>query len=379
MLFMKRLMIDPSQRGLMFVDGELKAVLQPGKHRLVHWRRQLRVELITVGNGEFVVPNAEFLMRTAGDVLAPHVEQIDIGDAEVGLVYREDRLIGMLAPGARKYFWRAPWRIEVRRQALGDQCRMEAALIATLIQPQNAKLLTEMASAVVIKEVPESAVGLLVVNGKVAEVLKPGLHGFWKLGRMLTVEAVDARVQAMDVQGQEILSKDKVSLRLNVGATFRIADVLRLRGAVVDWKDTVYRELQFGLRQAVGTRTLDTLLANKGELDEAILGYAAPRLATLGVELMNAGVKDVILPGEMKTLLNQVVEAEKAAQANLIKRREETAATRNLLNTAKLLEENPVLLRLKELETLEKVTEKIDRLTVFGGLEGVMKQLVSLK
>lgn len=256
---------------------------------------------------------------------------------------------------------------------------MDAALIATLIQPQNAKLLTEMASAVVIKEVPESAVGLLVVNGKVAEVLKPGLHGFWKLGRMLTVEAVDARVQAMDVQGQEILSKDKVSLRLNVGATFRIADVLRMRAAVVDWKDAVYRELQLGLRQAVGTRTLDTLLANKGELDEAILGYAAPRLAALGIELINAGVKDVILPGEMKTLLNQVVEAEKSAQANLIKRREETAATRNLLNTAKLLEENPVLLRLKELETLEKVTEKIDRLTVFGGLEGVMKQLVSLK
>ena len=85
------------------------------------------------------------------------------------------------------------------------------------------------------------------------------------------------------------------------------------------------------------------------------------------------------MPGEMKALLNQVVEAEKAAQANLIKRREETAATRNLLNTAKLLEDNPVLLRLKELETLEKVTEKIDRLTVFGGLEGVMKQLVSLK
>jgi hypothetical protein len=161
--------------------------------------------------------------------------------------------------------------------------------------------------------------------------------------------------------------------------TFRIADVLRMRAAVVDWKDAVYRELQFGLRQAVGTRTLDTLLANKGELDEAILGHAAPRLATLGIELINAGVKDVILPGEMKTLLNQVVEAEKSAQANLIKRREETAATRNLLNTAKLLEDNPVLLRLKELETLEKVTEKIDRLTVFGGLEGVMKQLVSLK
>ena len=89
-------------------------------------------------------------------------------------------------------------------------------------------------------------------------------------------------------------------------------------------------------------------------------------------------MKDVILPGEMKEILNQVVQAEKAAQANVIKRREETAATRSLLNTAKLMEESPTLLRLKELETLEKVTEKIDKLTVFGGLEGVLSNLVKL-
>lgn len=82
-------------------------------------------------------------------------------------------------------------------------------------------------------------------------------------------------------------------------------------------------------------------------------------------------MKDVILPGEMKEILNRVVEAEKVAQANLIKRREETAATRSLLNTARLMDENPTLMRLKELETLEKVTAKIDKLTVYGGLEGV--------
>jgi hypothetical protein len=78
----------------------------------------------------------------------------------------------------------------------------------------------------------------------------------------------------------------------------------------------------------------------------------------------------------MKTILNQVVEAEKVAQANLIRRREETAATRSLLNTARLMEENPTLMRLKELETLEKVTEKIGTLTVYNGLDGVLKNLV---
>ena len=95
--------------------------------------------------------------------------------------------------------------------------------------------------------------------------------------------------------------------------------------------------------------------------------------------LLGVGVKDVILPGEMKEILNSVVQAEKSAQANVIRRREEANATRSLLNTAKLVEESPVLMRLKELEALEKVTEKIDKLTVFGGLDGVMKQLVSLK
>jgi len=73
-----------------------------------------------------------------------------------------------------------------------------------------------------------------------------------------------------------------------------------------------------------------------------------------------------------------VVEAEKVAQANVIKRREETAATRSLLNTAKLMDENPTLLRLKELEALEKVADKVDRLTVFGGLDGVLKDTVRI-
>jgi regulator of protease activity HflC (stomatin/prohibitin superfamily) len=142
--------------------------------------------------------------------------------------------------------------------------------------------------------------------------------------------------------------------------------------------DTVYKALQFALRAAVGARTLDELLGDKGALDREIGATVAPRLEGIGLAVSSVGVKDVILPGEMKTILNQVVEAEKRAQANLIQRREETAATRSLLNTARLMDENRTLLRLKELETLEKVTEKIDKLTVYGGLEGVLKDVVRI-
>ena len=75
----------------------------------------------------------------------------------------------------------------------------------------------------------------------------------------------------------------------------------------------------------------------------------------------------------------QVLEAEKVAQANVIRRREETNATRSLLNTAKVMENNPVALRLKELEALEKVTEKIGTISVYGGLDGVLNELVRIK
>ena len=90
------------------------------------------------------------------------------------------------------------------------------------------------------------------------------------------------------------------------------------------------------------------------------------------------GVKDIVLPGEMKALLARVVEAEKAAQANVIRRREETAATRSLLNTAKVMEDNPVALRMKELESLERIAERIGHISVVGGLDQVLNGLVKL-
>jgi regulator of protease activity HflC (stomatin/prohibitin superfamily) len=91
----------------------------------------------------------------------------------------------------------------------------------------------------------------------------------------------------------------------------------------------------------------------------------------LGVRIDRVGVKDVILPGEMKTLLNRVIEAEKAAQANVILRREETAATRSLANTARVMAENPVLLRLKELDALKEIAGQIDEVKLVVGADGL--------
>jgi regulator of protease activity HflC (stomatin/prohibitin superfamily) len=134
---------------------------------------------------------------------------------------------------------------------------------------------------------------------------------------------------------------------------------------------------QLALREAVGARELDALLAGKEALARELAEMIRPRAAEIGITIVTTGVRDIILPGDMKDLMNRVTEARKAAEAALITRREETAAMRMQANTAKILESSPTLMKLKELEVLEKVAGKAN-LTVVLGQEGLADRVVKL-
>ena len=120
------------------------------------------------------------------------------------------------------------------------------------------------------------------------------------------------------------------------------------------------------LRSVICDKTLDEILLEKEKISKDILSYLKSYESKYFVSF-EAGIKDIILPGEIKDILNTVLIAEKQAQANVITRREETASTRSLLNTAKLMEENDVLYRLKELEMLERIFDKVGNINVDGG------------
>jgi regulator of protease activity HflC (stomatin/prohibitin superfamily) len=317
-------------------------------------------------------------LAAAGTSMTTHFQVVEMEDREVGLVYKNAKIAGVLPPGKRQLYWRGPIEVHVVRQDISKEFEIPAGIARVLVRSKQ-PLAAQVAEAVSAVEVPDTAVGLLIVDGELVKVLEPGLHAFWKFQRALKTELVDRRVQAMEVAGQEILTRDKVSLRVNLTALWHVLDAVKARSTLTNFVEFLYKEMQFALREAVGARTLDELLGDKGALDREIGTAVRPKVEEHGLAVQSVGVKDVILPGEMKTILNQVVEAEKVAQANLIRRREETAATRSLLNTARLMEENPTLLRMKELETLEKVTEKIDKLTVFGGLDGVLKDMVRIQ
>jgi len=307
-----------------------------------------------------------------------HFHVFEMADTEVGLVYKDNKLASVLAPGSRQLYWRGLTNVHVEREDISKLFKVRQDLLTKIIRPREAGLLEAFQSHLYVVQVNDTEVGLLTVNGELLETLAAGVHAYWTFNRHITVERVDLRVQTMEVSGQEVLTSDKVSIRANLSATYQIVDAVKAHSTLAKTDDFLYRELQFGLRQAIGTRNLEALLSDKAQLDGVVMDYVKTRISDYGLGLIGVGIKDLILPGEMKTILNQVVEAEKSAQANVIRRREETAATRSLLNTAKLMDDHPILLRMKELEALEKVSSKIDRLTVFGGLEGVLQDTVKI-
>ena len=166
---------------------------------------------------------------------------------------------------------------------------------------------------------------------------------------------------------------------MNLAASLRVTDPVAARTKVAKYGDHLYRELQFGLRKAVSAKTLDELLGDKASLDADIFAVrSAASVTGFGVEVLGVGVKDVILPGEMKEILNSVVQAEKAAQANVIRRREEANADAFAAQHREADRGEPGADAPEGARGAEKVTEKIDKLTVFGGLDGVLRELVRI-
>ncbi len=164
---------------------------------------------------------------------------------------------------------------------------------------------------------------------------------------------------------------------MNAVVTCRVADARTAVSTVDDVRQALYREAQLALRAVVGARELDTFLMKKDGVASELADMVRARAKTLGVELSAVGIRDIILPGEMKDLMNKVTEAKKATEANLIARREETAAMRSQANIAKLLADNPTLMRLRELEVLEKVAAN-SKLNILLGDKGLTDRVLNV-
>jgi hypothetical protein len=316
MFCFKQIVIGDGERALLYSNRRFERVLSPGVYRLLDPRNRSSVTTHNLIRPECSGNDVEVLMAhgwPAGRVLPGG----DIGTDQVGLVLENGKLEDVLAPGTCKLYWKGIVPIELQGVSLAASLELDARVASRLRQ---LGLLAKVAATV---DVPTELSGLLFVDSNLLRRLAPGAYAFWNFGRSVSLEVIELRVQSLEVSGQELLTRDKVSLRVNLAASLHVVDPVAARTRVTKYGDYLYGELQYGLRKAVSGKTLDELLGDKASLDADIFANVRGRVGELGLEVLVVGVKDVILPGEMKETLNRVVQAEKAAAANVIRRREQ--------------------------------------------------------
>ncbi|MEM0987735.1 MAG: slipin family protein [Pseudomonadota bacterium] len=366
-----RVLVRENERVLVLSKGLFHDILEPGEHYVP--ARDLVLERHSLVNAELVTDYADALVAQRPSLVARHLTVLQADRGEVAVLYRDGVLMALvIGPSRKRLFFRAAGPLEVRTFPLTDSLAVPEELVPDLIKASNR-------SAVSIHEVGRGHVGLLSVDKRFVTQLDEGTHLFWRTGRSVDVRLIDTRLRTREVTGQEVLTADHVTIRVNISADYRVVDPVLATRAVENFEQALYLALQLAFRQTVGARTLDQMLAEKVSVDAEAAGRVRADMAKIGLDVGEIALKDVILPGEMRALLNQVVEAMKEAEANVIRRREETQATRALLNTAKVMEENPVMLRLKELEALTELAGKVERLTVHNGTDGLLQDLVRLR
>jgi regulator of protease activity HflC (stomatin/prohibitin superfamily) len=367
MMLFKRFKIRSYEQGLYFRDGEFKGLLAQGRHWLFDPLRKVRVDVVSLRDAWLVHDKLDMIVKSGA--LKDLAIVLDLKDHQRGLVWIEGRFSHLLAPGLYAY-WHG--MREVRVEVIDvRQVRFEHEALKVIANSAMAKQLLDICT------VGRDHVGVLFIDGRYVDTLSPGLYAFWKGTADARVVEVDMRETTTDISGQEMMTADKVSLRINALVTYRIVDARKAVSSTDDVRQSLYRETQMALRAALGARELDVFLTDKDAVAQEIELAVRRRADELGLNVVSVGIRDVILPGDMRDLMNKVTEAKKAAEANLISRREETAAMRSQANTAKLLADNPTLMRLRELEVLEKIASA-NKLNIVLGEKGLADRVVNL-
>jgi regulator of protease activity HflC (stomatin/prohibitin superfamily) len=373
------IVVEDDERAILSRDGRFDRILPPGRHSILDWGGRTKAEIVKVYRAQIPIDRYEAIVKASPAIAEELFETVFLGPQEVGFVFFGPNLVDVaqiFSPFSRVAYWKVMHPVRVEKIDVRGVLR---------VPREKADLINFSNSAVAVRVLVEPhAIALLYVDGQFIEQLGPGRHDFWRTDRDVKAIKLDIRPQPIEVTAQEILTKDRIGIRVTLSAFHRITDPQKVVRGAADLSSALYRLVQFAVRETVATRTLDEILAARETVDAELRSFVAERSAEFGVHITDLGIKDIILPGDIRTLLNKVVEAERLAKANLIRRQEETAATRSLLNTAHLMQDNPTLMRLKELEALERLVEKVGHIDLHtsdgkGGFEALLQNLFKLR
>jgi regulator of protease activity HflC (stomatin/prohibitin superfamily) len=346
----KTIRVKLNERVVIFKDGLPLRAYGPGRHFL--WGRHLTEQRWDTD---------KLVFRALPEVRAALPEtwfqEVTIGSLERGVLFRDGAPAVFLRPGVHRYW------------AVDPSVRLAVYSITLPLPPLTQELEALIPRSEYIDvTVQAHEKGLRFEQGRLLDVLEPGRYKLWTHPEAQShIVTVDMRRTEVTIAGQDLMTRDKVTLRLTLTVEYAVEDPVLATQKLTNARDSVYLAAQLAAREYVAGVTLDELLEGRDAFTRFLEQNVTPKAQAWGVRVERVGVKDVVLPGEMKTLLNRVIEAEKSAAANVILRREETAATRSLVNTARLMADQPILLRLKELEALKDIAAQIHEVRVVVG------------
>lgn len=367
MILFKRYKIHTYEMGLLFREGEFRELLTAGVHWFFDPLGKVKVDVVSQRDPWLVHEKLDLIIKSGA--LADRAVVLDLKDFERALVWIENRFHQIL-PAGQYACWTGQKQVRVEILDIRP-VRFEHDQFKVVIRSPLASRVLDVCA------IPRDHLGVLFIDGRYIDTVQPGEYAFWKGPADARLVEVDLRETMIDVGGQEIMTSDKVTLRLNAAVTYKIVDARKALSRTDDVRQALYRDTQLVLRGVIGARELDVFLTDKDAVAREIEENVRRRAGELGLEIASVGIRDVILPGDMKELMNKVTEARKVAEANLIARREETAAIRSQANTAKLLADSPTLMRLRELEVLEKIASA-GRLNIVLGDKGLADKVVNL-
>ncbi len=361
---MKRVIIKRGTKALLFSRGEYTKCLSAGRYWIYPWQT-IEIHPMTLR----FEPSINLKLLENDESIADQLTWVKVADREIAVVYADGRLDSILTAGLYA-FWRG---LVDYSFIMADTSKIAITEPIDLKSSKSALFVPYVRTSKV--ESYEKAV--LFVDNKPTEILESGEYFYWKNSIPLNTTKVDMRQRQLELIGQEILTKDKATVRANAYVIYQVTDIEKAVIENKDYEKQLYVAMQMALRSYLGQYTLDALLDKKSDSASPILETLRAKAAVLGLSIRDAGIKDIILPGEVRDIMSQVLIAEKKAQANSIMRREETAATRSLLNTAKLMEDNAMLYKLKEMEYVERVAASVSDITIAGGGQ-IVDQLKTL-
>jgi regulator of protease activity HflC (stomatin/prohibitin superfamily) len=149
-----------------------------------------------------------------------------------------------------------------------------------------------------------------------------GVFGGWFARPPKTeVVLVDMRNRDLTLKNQEILTSDKVAVRVSILVQFAVIDPKAALHAVANYEDRLYSDVQLAARRALAAMTLEEILTNRTRLSEEILRDVKEAAAGYGVTIDRADVKDLVFPGNLQEIMNRVLAAERMSQAQLVEAR----------------------------------------------------------